>query len=505
MNGLTSVDQQPIILRAQSISKSYSGVAVLSEVDLSVRRGEVHAVLGENGAGKSTLMKILTGSARPDAGTMEFAGSPLVLRHPSQIRSVGIGIVYQEFNLLPHLTVAENILIADQPRSRIPGFVNVRERNARAHAILSRLNVDIDPTALVMTLTVAQQQMVEIAKALSYECRLLILDEPTAALTESEVEALFRAISELKSRGVSFIYISHRMNELAAIADRVSVLRDGRIVAEHDVGSVSTDELIAETVGREIGDQYPRRPRTASSDVVLDVGEVSTKAGVTDVSFELRKGEILGVAGLMGAGRTELARALIGVDRLTSGRVAVNDTSYFPSSPQKAIKRGIGYVTENRKEEGIFASLSVQENVLMASYSVEARGGWISAVRGRRIVNKYIERLSIRVRNASQEMATLSGGNQQKAILARWLSLGLSILILDEPTRGIDAGAKFEIYQLMNSLVENGVSIIMISSELPEVLGMSDRILVMAEGRVTATLDARTTDQEAIAHYAMAE
>lgn len=490
------------ILKMEGIEKSFPGVKALDGVDFEVKRGEVHALLGENGAGKSTLVKIIAGVYTPDAGTILYKGKPLQLTHPKQAQDKGIGVIYQEFNLLPDLTVAQNIFIGREPR-KCRGWIDEKALNREAERLFQRLGIDLDPREKVSRLSVAQQQMVEIAKALSFDCELLILDEPTAALTDAEIERLFEVIQMLKSSGVAMIYISHRLEELQRIVDRVTVLRDGRLVAQHCLQDVTVDQLIQEMVGRSLTSRFPPRPSLQRGEKVLEVSGLSCSRVLRDIHFHLYRGEILGVAGLMGAGRTELARALIGADPIDTGRIELEGRRVTIRSPIDAIRLGIGYVTEDRKKDGLALSLSVQDNMLMGSYHRYANPfGLIQSSKANQVAWGYKERMGIKTPDLNRQVSTLSGGNQQKVVLARWLNKNVKVLIVDEPTRGVDVGAKFEIYELMYKLVQQGVAIIMISSDLPEILGMSDRILVMAEGSITAELSKDEATQETIMFYA---
>ncbi|GGG04009.1 sugar ABC transporter ATP-binding protein [Paenibacillus abyssi] len=492
-----------MLLEAVDIYKSYSGVSVLRNVQLHIRRGEVHALMGENGAGKSTLMKILTGVVKQDSGQVRYKGQPLRIQHPKEIQRLGIGIVYQEFNLLPDLTVAQNIFIGREPGARLRGFISERQLNEDAAKILQQLKLKINPRMKVSELSVAEQQMVEIAKTLSYNCELLILDEPTAALTESEIDTLFDVIHDLKAQGVAIIYISHRMNELKRIVDRVTVLRDGQYISEHLFQDTTVDKLIQEMVGRELTSKFPGKPDYSRGKKTLEVKNVSTKQLLRNISFEAYEGEILGIAGLMGAGRTELARAIFGADRMVTGEIWIQGKKVAIQTPAEGIRHGIGYITEDRKKDGLMLSINIKDNIMISNYDKYSTAGWVKENEAKRVTDHYITRLGIKAVNRNQEVGNLSGGNQQKVVLAKWLCRHTNILIFDEPTRGIDVGAKYEVYELMYELVLNGVTVIMISSELPEILGMSDRILVMAEGRITADLSAEDADQEKITHYAM--
>lgn len=494
-----------VLLEAREICKSYNGVGVLHNVRLTVRKGEVHALMGENGAGKSTLMKILTGAVKQDSGQVIYRGQELHIRHPMEIRNHGIGIVYQEFNLLPQLTVAQNIFIGREPGSRLKGFINERKLIAEARAILQRLQLNIDPQAMVSELSVAEQQMVEIAKSLSYSCELLIMDEPTAALTDSEIDTLFGVIADLRAQGVAIIYISHRMNELNRIVDRVTVLRDGQFVAEHRLKETTEDQLIQQMVGRQLVSKFPDKPDYTRGEAMLEIKRLQRRGVLNDISFTAYRGEILGISGLMGAGRTELARAIFGADPIDAGEIAVGGRKTVVNSPQAAIRVGIGYITEDRKKDGLMLPLSIKENIIVASYDELSSIGWMKEKKAETVSDHFMRRLGVKAVDRNQTVAHLSGGNQQKVVLAKWLCRNAKIVIFDEPTRGIDVGAKYEVYQLMYELVLGGAAVIMISSEMPEILGMCDRILVMAHGRITADLPAAEADQETIARYAMIE
>ena len=493
------------LLETQGISKSFSTVKVLSDINLKVRKGEIHALLGENGAGKSTLMKILTGVLEADEGTILYRGKPLKINHPREIHDHGIGIVYQEFNLLPDLTVAENIFIGREPQMSFKGFINDSRLNKDAAQLLERLNCSsIPPSRKVDTLSVAEQQMVEIAKALSSNCELLIMDEPTAALTDSEIDTLFDIIRRLRNDGVAIIYISHRMSDLDAIVDRVTVLRDGKLISEYEYDSSIKDLLIQEMVGRELTQKFPPRPDYKRGKKTLEVKGLNAANTLYDINFDAYEGEILGIAGLMGAGRTELARAIFGADRIDSGEIRINGKVTHITSPYRAIAEGVGYITEDRKKDGLMLEQSLRGNISIASLDKFCKGGFVKDGKVDTAVDEYIGKMSIKTRGREQLVKTLSGGNQQKVVVAKWLCRESRILILDEPTRGIDVNAKYEIYELMYQLVLQGVTIIMISSELPEVIGMSDRVLVMCEGRITGELGREELEQDRILKYAMA-
>ena len=491
-----------VLLTAVGVTKAYGGVPALTDGRITLRRGEVHAIMGENGAGKSTLMKILTGSETADSGEIVYRGQPFTYTRPHEIQAAGISIVYQEFNLLPDLTVAQNVYLGREPGSGLPGFISDRALRRRVEELFARIGVPVDPGRLVRDLSVAEQQMVEIAKALSHDCDVLILDEPTAALTDSEIDALFAVIRDLRSNGVAIAYISHRMSELARIVDRVTVMRDGAFVAEHRFADLHMDDLIREMVGREITNQYPPRPALDVGEPTLEVRGLSTSL-LRDISFTAYRGQVLGIAGLVGAGRTELARAVFGADPRTSGTVLLHGRPVTIRAPHQAIAHGIGYVTEDRKNDGLMLELGIEQNILLASYPRFTRGGFVAERAAREAAGELVSRLRIKVAGLGQEAGTLSGGNQQKVVLAKWLCTRAEVLIFDEPTRGIDVGAKYEIYELILALVREGMTVIVISSELPEVLGITDRILVMAEGRITADLLTAETSQQEITQYAM--
>ena len=490
------------LLRVSGASKSFPGVRALDDVHLDLRHGEVHAVVGENGAGKSTLMKLLSGIDRPDAGEFFLDGEPYTPSSPRHAQELGISIIHQELNLMPDLTVAQNIYIGREPR--VAGvFLSDRALNRRTRELLGRLGLPLEPADLVGDLTVARQQMVEIAKALSFNARVLIMDEPTAALNEAEVRTLFGLIRRFVTATTGVIYISHRMHELSQISDRITVLRDGRNIDTLDTVSTSVAKVISLMVGRDVkGEQRPRSDGKLGHPV-LSVTGLRTKALLRDVSFDLRRGEILGFAGLMGAGRTEVARALVGADKKDGGTVFVNGRDVSISNPADAAKVGIGYLSEDRKRFGLLLGRSVRDNVVLASMPAFTSGsGFVLDRKIGKAASDVVSKLRIRTPSVTQLVQNLSGGNQQKTVVAKWLVRDCDILIFDEPTRGIDVGAKDEIYALLDELAAEGKAIIMISSELPEVLRMSHRIAVMCAGRITAVLDNAEATQEKIMHYA---
>jgi ribose transport system ATP-binding protein len=490
------------LLEVEGVAKGFPGVQALSDMHLNLRRGEVLAVVGENGAGKSTLMKLLTGIHEPDAGTFRLDGAPFEPRDPKHALESGISIIHQEFNLMPHLTVAQNIMIGREPR-KARMFLSERALNRAAADLVDRLGLPLDVRALVGNLTVAKQQMVEIAKALSYDARVLIMDEPTAALNEAEVGTLHDLIRRFVTPETGVIYISHRMDELEVISDRITVIRDGRFIATLETAQTSLPEVITLMVGRELAADADPVGIREDRDVVLTVDGLTTKALLKDVSFDLRQGEILGFAGLMGAGRTEVARALVGADPASGGTVTVHGKPATIRNPAQAAAHGIGYLSEDRKQLGLLLDQDVTANITLPSVSGRfSRFGMVDTGRSRHTAREMIARLKIKTPSERRMTKNLSGGNQQKAVIAKWLVKDCDILIFDEPTRGIDIGAKSEIYDLLNQLAAAGKSIIMISSELPEVLRMSHRVVVMTEGRVAGLLDAHEATQEAVMHLA---
>ncbi len=484
-------------LQMKHITKRFPGVLALNDVQFTLRRGEVHALLGENGAGKSTLMKILSGVYQPDEGEIIFEDKPVSFSDPLSAQNVGITIIHQEFNLFPELTVEENIFIGREFCKKNRWRLDEKQQRQATIEILQKLNLAIKPDTLVADLTVAQQQMVEIAKAISVNARILIMDEPTAALTETEIESLFRVTRLLKEQGTGIVYISHRLEELALIADRATVMRDGQYISTVDYECVKISDLIAMMVGRDLGNIYPRREALQQRIPVLKVNGLTRKGVLNDINFTLYRGEILGFAGLMGAGRTELARAIFGADSIDSGTLKLNGKETVIKDISDAIQQGISYLTEDRKKEGLALNLSVERNIMLGNYpEYSDRFGNVDSRRCQQTSEEQVKALRIKTPNLEQAALNLSGGNQQKIIIARWVCKDTDILIFDEPTRGIDVGAKLEIYELMNRLVAKGKSIIMISSELPEVLGMCDRILVMRSGRITGELSAKEATQE---------
>jgi ribose transport system ATP-binding protein len=489
------------VLQMRNITKTYPGVRALENVDLDVRAGEVHALVGENGAGKSTLMKILAGAQPKDSGAILLAGDTVQIDSPQRAMDLGVSIIYQEFNLVPYLNAAENIFLGREPRAPIPGFVDFRTMYREASAVIDRLGVPLNVRTPVNRLSVAQQQMVEIAKATSRRSTIIVMDEPSATLTEHELASLFALIRQLKADGVAIVYISHRLEEVFEIADRVTVLRDGRHIATRDIADLTREEIIRLMVGRELTQMIPKVPAPLG-DPVLEVRNLRRKGALDDISLTVRKGEVVGIAGLVGAGRTELARAIFGADPIDGGQILVEGRPVKVRSPQQAIKLGIGLVTEDRKAQGLVLGMVVRENITLANLGALTRLNFIMAGRERQVARDYVASLTVKTPTIEQTVQNLSGGNQQKVVLAKWLFTESKLLIFDEPTRGIDVGAKTEIYQLMNDLAAKGVGILMISSELPEVLGMSDRIVVMHEGRIAGEVAASEATQEMLMHMA---
>ncbi|RHP36224.1 sugar ABC transporter ATP-binding protein [Lachnotalea sp. AF33-28] len=490
-----------VIIRMEGIDKAFAGVPALKKAKLELKTGEVHALMGENGAGKSTLMKILTGIYSKDAGQIFYEGKEVEYKNPREAQEAGIIIVHQELNMMTHLTVAQNLFIG---RESMNGkLINDRKMNKDAAEIFKRLNIDIDPAAVIGTLTVGRQQMVEIAKAISSKAKVIVFDEPTAALTETEINELFKIIRDLRDQGIGIIYISHRMDEIKQITDRVTVMRDGEYVGTLITEECTKSDIINMMVGRVIYEepkQFSNVPEDAP--VVLSVRNLNAGRMVQNVSFDLKKGEILGFAGLMGAGRTETARAIFGADKKDSGQIFINGKEVTVNSPMDAVKHGIGYLSEDRKRYGIIVEKSVADNSVMACLERYTKKGLINDKSVHKDAEEFVEKLKTKTPSVEQFVMNLSGGNQQKVVIAKWLLCNSEILIFDEPTRGIDVGAKSEIYTLMNELVKQGKSIIMISSELQEVLRMSDRIVVMCEGRKTGELSIEEASQEKIMHLA---
>lgn len=498
------MQNQPI-LQVKGVSKAFPGVQALSDVDFEVYPGEVVALLGENGAGKSTLMKILAGAYQKDSGQIYLNGQEIELTSPHHAQTMGISIIYQEFNLVPTQTVAANIFTGREPLYRGAGrvlkMVNKQEMERAAQEMLDVVGAHVKPTDMIRSLPVAERQLVEIAKALSFDSRVIIMDEPTSALGDEETQNLFKIVRSLKDQGRAVIFITHRLKEVFEIADRIVVLRDGRLVGSVPAQDTSIDGLISMMVGRSL-DQMYQKETAEIGDVVMRVQGLTRYGAVEDVSFELRRGEILGFAGLVGAGRTETARLLFGADALDGGEIWIDGQKVSIHSPEDAIRAGISFVPEDRGNQGLVLLLSVFKNEVLPTMSHFTRFGLLDGATLQQRAQEYVSRLNVRTPSLEQKVMFLSGGNQQKVVLAKWLMSNPKVLILDEPTRGIDVGAKSEIYALMSQLARSGIGIIMISSELPEILAMSDRVLVMCEGRVTGIIDRQEATQEAIMAYA---
>jgi len=489
------------LLQMKNISKSFPGVKALDKVHLEVQTGEVHALLGENGAGKSTLIKILGGLLVPDEGEIYLDGTKVDMKDVSFSESMGISVIHQELCLAPNMTVAENIVLGREPSKGPFHLINRKEIKQFGQEILNQFDLEIDAGEFVSNLTVAQQQMVEIAKALSKDNRIIVMDEPTSSLTEKEVAKLLDTIRGLKQKGVSVIYISHRMEELFSIADKVTILRDGTYVGTRNMNEVEYKGLVQMMVGRELSEIYTK-PTVQPGEKILEVRNLTSGKKVKNVSFSLYKGEILGIYGLVGSGRTELMRTIFGIDKSTSGDIYVQNKKVRIQNPSDAIKHGIGFVPEDRKEQGAILIQSVSYNVSLTRLNKLVKWFQVDKHQEDRLVDNYIDKLSIRTPSPEQKLMNLSGGNQQKAIISKWLATEPNILILDEPTRGIDVGAKKEIYSIMSELAQSGVSIIMVSSELPEIINMSTRVITMNQGEISGelTIESEITQENILTH-----
>jgi inositol transport system ATP-binding protein len=492
--------EQEYILQMENISKSFPGVKALDSVELAVRPATVHALMGENGAGKSTLMKILIGMYTPDSGRITFQGKSVVISDTDSALKMGISMIHQELSPVPYMSVAENIWLGREPLNKF-GLIDKKTLLAKTRTLLEGLEININPSALMRELSIANTQMVEIAKAISYDSSLIIMDEPTSAITTREVEHLFRMINNLRDKGVAVIYITHKMDEVFQISDEITVFRDGRHIATVLSEKTTKNDLITMMVGRELTNIFPKLDAPVG-EVVLSVRNLSRKGKVDDVSFELRRGEILGLAGLMGAGRTEVIEGIFGMEKIDSGEIFIKGKKVEIKSPADAIKHGVALLTEDRKLTGIMAVLSVRDNITVASMGNFTRSGFLNKRLMNETCNNEKTKLDIKTPSMEQMIKLLSGGNQQKVLVSRWLLTSPDILILDEPTRGIDVGAKAEIHRLMSLLAQEGKAIIMISSELPEILGMSDRVLVMHEGKLVGEFDRAEVTQEKIMHAA---
>lgn len=494
---------QKELIRLEHIDKSFPGVKALNDVHFDVRAGEIHALVGENGAGKSTLMKVLTGIYPKDGGAIYMNGEELILKNVRDAQEKGIIMIHQELNLMPHLTAAENIFIGREFRKKGKVLLDKTKQNQEAKRIFEKLNVDIDPTVKVGSLTVAKQQMVEVAKAMSFDFKVLIMDEPTAALTDDEIEDLFRVVRMFRSEGKSIIHISHRLEELPLIADRITVMRDGANVDTKNINEVTVDQIIKMMVGREIFVTKQNDFLQKNAPVTLEVRHLNAGRMVRDISFQARAGEILGFAGLVGAGRTETMRAIFGADTYQSGEILLNGQPVKITSPEIAVKHGIAYLSEDRKHYGLALGLDVDQNISLADMKQFInRIGIINKKKSYQNSEYQRETLKIKTPSLKQKVKNLSGGNQQKVVLAKWLTRNTEILIFDEPTRGIDIGAKNEIYKLLNQLADSGKTIIVVSSELPEIIRICHRVIVMCEGRVTGELTKQDITQDIIMSYA---
>ncbi|MDR2629310.1 MAG: sugar ABC transporter ATP-binding protein [Spirochaetaceae bacterium] len=493
------------ILRMENVTKSFPGVRALDNVRFELNKGEVHALAGENGAGKSTFMKILTGIYKLDEGAIFYKGKPFIPLGPKHAQDMGISIIHQELNLLPDLTVADNIYVAREPRSRFKGIIDDKKMTLYARELLKNLGLSIDARVFVKDLSIAEQQMVEIAKALAVHSEVLVLDEPTSALSITEAETLFNIIRRLRSEGVGIIYISHRLEEFEEIVDRVTVLRDGKYISTHNWKQFSLPFLIKDMVGRDMTEEYPKR-NCIIGDVFFEVKNLtrrnSVKTVLDNISLNLRRGEVLGLAGLMGAGRTELARSIIAAEQPAGGTIVLNGKKLKIKSPSDAIENGITYLPEDRKGSGLFLDQNVEFNITVANLNSISRAGILNNRKGELISSNKVAQLRIKTPNLKQNIRHLSGGNQQKVLVGRWLCRDFAVVIFDEPTRGIDVGAKYEVYNLINQIVQQGAGVIMISSEMSEIIGMSDRIFVMCEGKITGELDVNDATQEKILELA---
>ncbi|EKF37212.1 sugar ABC transporter ATP-binding protein [Bacillus xiamenensis] len=483
-------------IEMHNIHKAFGKNTVLSGVSFDLVTGEVHALMGENGAGKSTLMNLLTGLYSVDQGTIQIDGKETAFKIPKEAEQHGIAFIHQELNIWPDMTVLENLFIGKEIYTKL-GLLDTKKMKALAQAQLDRLSVNLSLDQEAGSCSVGQKQMIEIAKALMTDAKVIIMDEPTAALTDREIDKLFQVIESLKKEGVSIVYISHRMEEIFAICDRITIMRDGKTVDTKAIPDTNFHEVVKKMVGRELTDRYPERT-PSKGDVVLEVKQATRKGRFQDISFSVRAGEIVGVAGLMGAGRTEMMRSLFGLDSLDQGEIWVHGKKAVIKKPSDAVKLGIGFITEDRKDEGLMLDASIRENISLPNLDSFSPKGLIDKKNEQDFVDLLIKRLTIKTASSEISARSLSGGNQQKVVIAKWIGIQPKVLILDEPTRGVDVGAKREIYQLMNELTDRGVAILMVSSELPEVLGMSDRVLVIHEGTISGELDKTEATQERI-------
>jgi ribose transport system ATP-binding protein len=491
------------VIRLTGIEKSYPGVKSLDGVNFEVAPGEIHALLGENGAGKSTLTAVMGGAVKPNAGTIEYLGRIVAWRSPKEAQAAGIHVIHQELALFPELTVAENILLTDQPRGPL-GLISPKARLKRVQAALDRLGVSISASARIGDLTLADQQMVEIAKALVGEPRLLVFDEPTAVIAGREVDLLFDNMRKMRSLGIGIVYISHRLDEIFEVADRVTILKDGKLVGTHPIGSLTRDSMINLMVGRRLEQVFPPRPaKSTEGPVVLAVDRLSAGDRVKDVSLSVREGEIVAIAGMVGSGRSEVAEAVFGARGIDLGAISIDGKTVPRSGPRQSIGRGVGFLTEDRKDKGLFLGLSVASNIVAPALGEITRNGLLDRSKESEIARRQIGGFSIAAPSPETRVGALSGGNQQKVLFSRWARVADRLLILDEPTRGVDVGAKVEIYRIIRSLADQGVAVLMISSELAEVVGLADRVVVMAQGRVTGELRGDEVSEESVMRLAV--
>ncbi len=489
------------MIAMSGISKSFSGNKVLQDVEFDVVKGEIHALMGENGAGKSTLMKILTGIYTRDSGEVWVKGEKVEFKNAKEAEAAGIAVIHQELNILPDLTVAENFYLGNELTFGKSGILKTKEMNRNAEEILSKLGLHVDGRTVTRELSVGKQQIIEIAKAVSSNAEVIIMDEPTAALTDREIETLFETVRALQAEGVSFVYISHRMEEIFKMCDRITILRDGNYVGVRNVKETTFEDIVQMMVGRELGERFPARTN-AIGEVKLEVQGLARGELFKDVSFQVRKGEIVGISGLMGAGRTEVIQTIFGFKKPTAGKIFIDGKQVTISNPLQAKKYKIGYVTEDRKSEGLILDFSVRENMSLTNFDKISTSGIVQHSKENELYGTMSKRLGVRTSGPEQSVKSLSGGNQQKVVIAKWLGIEPDILFLDEPTRGVDVGAKKEIYGIINELSERGVAIVMISSELPEIIGMADRVLVMHEGKLMADIPKEEMTQERIMHFA---
>ncbi|MEQ6390285.1 sugar ABC transporter ATP-binding protein [Bacillaceae bacterium S4-13-58] len=485
------------IIEMKDIHKSFSGVDVLTGVNFEVKSGEIHALMGENGAGKSTLMKILTGIYKNDKGSISYKGKPVQFQNPKEAEKAGISVIHQELNIIPYLTVAENMFLGKEKTIGKSGIMKIKEMNEGTKKALNHLGIDFDPKQLAVECSVGQQQMIEIARAVAENSEVLVMDEPTAALTDREIEILFGVMNDLRKKGVTIIYISHRMEEIFRMCDRITVLRDGESIGTKVTAETNFDEIVKMMVGRDLGERFPKRTADIK-EVRFSVKNFKVDDKIKDITFDVKQGEILGVAGLMGAGRTEIMQGIFGVVKSRGGEVHLDGKSVKWDHPNQAIKDGVGFISEDRKAKGLVLIQSVRENLALPNLKSLSNKSIMLKRKEAEFTHSMIEKLRIKASGSEQLVKSLSGGNQQKVVIGKWLGIEPKLLILDEPTRGVDVGAKKEIYQIMNELTERGVSIIMISSELPEILGMSDRIMVVHEGKISAILNHEEATQETI-------